>query len=209
MWECFSNKIIPYYLITHASHILQPLDLTIFSSLKRTYRAAVAFHSNLDDNAPVKKQRFLEYYQNARQSVLSTKNIAAGFKIAGIELYNPEKVLSSLFITKQPVNNEVQRPSSPIQLIAIPETQSTPTNRRQLYQAVSRLQASSPLDRDVRSLFQLTGRGFDRVLFQLATTKRQLSAYKRQVDYWRAKSKRKEPVDPNKTFVNIKDIRAT
>lgn len=34
MWKCFENRIIPYYLVAHASHIMQPLDLTVFSSLK-------------------------------------------------------------------------------------------------------------------------------------------------------------------------------
>ena len=209
MWECFTNKIIPYYLIAHASHILQPLDLTIFSSLKRTYRAAIAFYSDLDDSAPVKKQRFLEYYQKARTSALSTKNIESGFTTAGIVPWNPRKVLSSPFIVHRTTDDEIQRPISPPRPIVAPQTLTTPTNRRQLYQAVSQLRATTPLDRDTRVLLSKTSRGFDRVLFKLATTERQLATYKRQVDDQRLKSKKKQPVDPNKVFIDIEDIKAS
>jgi hypothetical protein len=62
MMKCTTNKIIPYYLIPHASHILQPLDLTVFSSLKRKYRAIINQYSYLDELAPIKKQLFLEQY---------------------------------------------------------------------------------------------------------------------------------------------------
>ena len=98
MWECHQNQIIPYYLIAHASHILQPLDLCVFSSLKRSYRAAVNYHSQLDDTAPVKKQRFLEYYQSAREDAMVVRNIRSGFRTAGIVPYNPNKILSSPFV---------------------------------------------------------------------------------------------------------------
>lgn len=38
---------------------------------------------------------------------------------------------------------------------------------------------------------------------ELASTKRQLTTYKRQVDEYTARSREKEAVDPNKVFVDI------
>jgi len=133
MWECFTSKVIPYYLIAHASHVLQPLDLTVFSSLKRTYRAAVASDSHLDDSAPVKKQRFLEYYQNARQSAFSTRNILSGFQTAGIVPWNPRKALISPFIIQRATDDDIQRPHSPNHLRTQGLVPKTPTSRKELY----------------------------------------------------------------------------
>lgn len=208
MWECFQHKIIPYYLVAHASHILQPLDLTVFSSLKRTYRAAVNYHSDLDDTAPVKKQRFLEHYQSARDSALTAKNAKAGFQAAGIVPWCPRKVLSSPFIIPSPSDDNIIRPSTPIPQPPPTEVTKTPTTARELYQAVTTLRTSTTLDRDTRNLFAKTIRGFDRIQFNLATTQRHLKTCKKYIDDNRARIKRKQPVDPNKTFVDIKDIKA-
>lgn len=209
MWECYTNKIIPFYLIAHASHVLQPLGLTIFSSLKRTYRAAVAFDSNLEDSAPVKKQRFLEYYQKARNSALHRSNILSGFKTAGIVPWDPQKVLSSPFILQSSSDNDDIRPTSPNRLKIQQTVPYTPSNRRTLFQAIAIVDSSTCINRDVRQLLFKTGRAFDRLHFKLATSQQQLASYKRQVDDYTAKSKRKEPVDLNKVFVDIEDIKAT
>ena len=91
----------------------------------------------------------------------------------------------------------------------LPSTEvfKTPTNRRELYKAVSQLRASTKLDRDVRALFAKTGRGFDRLSFDLATKERRLKSCEKYIDDNRARTKKKQPVDPNKTFVTIEDIK--
>lgn len=38
MAECFENNVYIVYLSAHTFHVLQPLDLTVFSTLKETYR---------------------------------------------------------------------------------------------------------------------------------------------------------------------------
>jgi len=38
---CWNHKIIPVCLPPHSTHILQPLDLVIFSLLKRAYSTKV------------------------------------------------------------------------------------------------------------------------------------------------------------------------
>jgi len=38
---CWAHKIIPIYLPPHSTHFLQPLDLVIFSVLKRLYLSKV------------------------------------------------------------------------------------------------------------------------------------------------------------------------
>jgi hypothetical protein len=207
MWECYTNKIIPFYLVAHASHILQPLDLTIFSSLKRTYRAAVAFDSDLDDTAPIKKQRFLEYYQKARDRALTKANIASGFNSAGIVPFNPRRVLLSPFIIHKNSDDDIIRPSSPKRLKLQQYVPRTPSNRRELSQAITSIESSKTIPRDLRYLLNKTGVAFDRLQFSVATLQREKASYKRQLDEYRAKSKKKQPINPNAAFANVEDIK--
>lgn len=207
MWECHQNKIIPYYLIAHASHILQPLDLCVFSSLKRSYRATVNFHSQLDDTAPVKKQRFLEYYQSAKDAAITIRNIKSSFKSAGKVPYNPNKVLSSPFILQVASDSQQQRSHSPQVMTTPTEVQRTPTNHRELDQAVTTLHTLTPLDYNIRDLFAKTGRTIDRLHFRLAEAQRQGTTYKRLSDDHAARSKKQGPVDLNRTFANIDSIK--
>ena len=168
----------------------------------------MAFYSDLDDTAPVKKQRFLEYYQNARNSALSNINIRSGFQTAGIVPWNPRKALSSPFIIHRDDDDDIVQPTSPIRPVLQQIIPRTPTNRRELYQAVSIIEPSTVIDRSIRQLFTQTGRAFDRLHFNLATSQRQSASYKRQLDDHQSKSKRREPVNPNKLFNNLVDIKA-
>jgi hypothetical protein len=42
MWQCFQNNILLLYLPPHCSHVLQPLDLGVFSSLKTTLIVSIS-----------------------------------------------------------------------------------------------------------------------------------------------------------------------
>lgn len=209
MWECFQNKIIPYYLVAHASHILQPLDLTVFSSLKRTYRAAVAIDSHFEDNAPVKKQRFVRYYAQARATAMTETNIKSGFAAAGIHPFCPTKVLRSPFlIANQSDSDILQQQLQTATSTSSDSLISTPRNRRQLKHALSALNPTSPLGRDTRLLLRKTTNAFDRLQFDLASTRRRLFAVEQQAIELKARSSKKQAVDANKQFVNIADIKA-
>jgi hypothetical protein len=78
MWLCKVNKIHLLYLLAHASHLLQPLDLALFSILKSRYRNEIRALSALNDAALVKKERFIVSYNKAREEGLSERIIRAG-----------------------------------------------------------------------------------------------------------------------------------
>jgi len=80
MWEAKKNKIHLLYLPAHASHLLQPLDLALFSVVKSRYRDAIRALSALDNAAPIKKERFVVSYNLAREEGLTPKTIRAGWK---------------------------------------------------------------------------------------------------------------------------------
>lgn len=90
-----NNNIIPLWLPSYSSHILQLLDVACFSSVKQRYRRGVEIlardgqnHVNVDD--------FLRIYAAARPKALSNSNIKSVFKATGVFLFNPNKVLDRL-----------------------------------------------------------------------------------------------------------------
>ena len=66
------------FLPAHTSHVLQPLDLRCFSSLKTAYRRLLGDHSALTDTTKVGKANFLEFYAKAREIGLREENIRSG-----------------------------------------------------------------------------------------------------------------------------------
>lgn len=99
---CSANKVIPLILPPHASHVLQPLDVAVFSSMKSAYRQAVVSLSRKLDVDHISKANFLQCYQVARPLGLSERNIKAGFKNAGLWPVNSNKVLGSHWVTESP-----------------------------------------------------------------------------------------------------------
>ena len=84
MFQCFSHRIYLLFLPPHTSHVLQPLDLAVFSSLKSAYRKELGFLTQLTDSTVVGKRNFLACYQKARLAGLTDQNIRNGWKAAGL-----------------------------------------------------------------------------------------------------------------------------
>ena len=103
---CMQNDIIPLCMPPHSSHLLQPLDVGCFSSLKSSYRQEVASSICLGINH-VDKQEFLSMYKKACTQAISLNNIRSGFTATGLVPYDPNQVLSRLQI-------QLRTPSPPI-----------------------------------------------------------------------------------------------
>jgi DDE superfamily endonuclease len=94
MYECEINNIKFIYLLAHSSHVLQPLDLSVFSLIKSHYRKKIDRIAIYDDTGPVKKIRFIEFYDRTRHFALTVRNIQSGWRGAGLVPFNPIKVLN-------------------------------------------------------------------------------------------------------------------
>ncbi|KAF7569858.1 hypothetical protein PtrM4_122730 [Pyrenophora tritici-repentis] len=80
---CAKNKIINLCMPPHTSHLLQPLDVSCFSPLKRAYGCEIeklacqgVYH--------IDKIDFLTVYQQIRPIVFTQQNIQAGFQATGL-----------------------------------------------------------------------------------------------------------------------------
>ncbi|KAL1954182.1 hypothetical protein VTO42DRAFT_1538 [Malbranchea cinnamomea] len=95
LWICKENNVHTVFLPPHSSHVLQPLDLSVFGPLKDYYRSRLADIASLDDGAPVKKRHFLQIYNQARTDTLTPRVIRGGWKAAGLAPWNPATGLNS------------------------------------------------------------------------------------------------------------------
>jgi hypothetical protein len=89
----------------HSSHLLQPLDVSCFSLLKRAYRHEVQKQMAFSINH-IDKDEFLTIYSLIRTMALNKGNIQSAFKATGLILYDPEQVLSRL-------NTQITTPTPP------------------------------------------------------------------------------------------------
>lgn len=148
------EHLIHLFLPANASHILQPLGLAPFSVVKGAYRSRIQDLAVLDDAAPVKKERFIQIYKEARDKGLSSRVIRAGWRASGMVPYNPSIPLQSSLVKNPPLTPPpIQEPQDPFEL-----TFKTPTRSQNIYLAQQLLQASENLSRGVRVLLSKAGK---------------------------------------------------
>jgi hypothetical protein len=86
---CWLHKIIPICLLPHSTHLLQPLDLVIFSVLKRLYSAKVDEYAS-NGITGINKEYFLKIIGEIQPQVYTTELINSAFEAAGLLPLNPE-----------------------------------------------------------------------------------------------------------------------
>jgi hypothetical protein len=205
----YLHNIWCFYLLPHASHALQPLDISVFSPLKRAFRALVAFENQFDDHEPQKKAVFLQQYQQARKHAIRESTCKSGFKSAGIEPLNPQKVLSSSWILEDPPQTPTKPrtpPRSVSQLTWDPTT--TPKGRKDISLAVQSLSREATLSRSVRMVLKKSSLALERANIHNALYQREIRVQKCTIDRLKKKKKKQEPVNPNKLFITLNDIEA-
>jgi len=89
------EKILLICLLSHTTHLLQPLNVGLFDPLQHYYVLEVNRLAQLSISH-VSKPQFLEILALARLKAYTTKNVAFTWKKAGIELYNPVSVLDRI-----------------------------------------------------------------------------------------------------------------
>ena len=92
---CSQNSIIVLCMPPHSSHLLQPLDVSCISVLKRSYGNAVEAQMRAGINH-IDKNDFTVLYQQARTTSFSPATILSGFKSTGLVSFDPDQVLSRL-----------------------------------------------------------------------------------------------------------------
>jgi hypothetical protein len=82
-------------MLSHSSHLLQPLDVAYFAPLKRSYSDGIlALARNYIYY--ISKETFLLAFKATYKYTFTKANARAGFRGAGLILFNLDVVLSKL-----------------------------------------------------------------------------------------------------------------
>jgi hypothetical protein len=72
---CMANKIILLCLPPYSTHLLQPLNISLFRPLTRFYKSIIYIKTKFRYTFSINKLVFLEAYLKARNKSLLLKNI--------------------------------------------------------------------------------------------------------------------------------------
>ncbi|KAJ0122868.1 hypothetical protein HZ326_31548, partial [Fusarium oxysporum f. sp. albedinis] len=195
MAKCYLNNVYLLFLPAHCSHVLQPLDLGCFSSLKAAYRTLVGEHTALTDSTRVGKQRFLDFYARAREIGFRKENIRSGWRAAGLWPVNINKPLASRWVM---VLTKSALPPSETHDIVTPKRGGDVVK---LFSAKS----SSPSS---RLSIRKAAAALDKVAIELAMKDREIERLRAQLEAAQPKKKGKIRQDPNECFISLAQILA-
>ena len=161
MWECFQNDIYLLFLPSHSLHVMQLLDVSVFSPLKGFYRRTLMEQEIQLDSSLIGKIIFLNCYFKAREAVMVESIIKPGWKASGLWPVNVARPLLNSFVARlflvplTPEKIGMKRKEHPDQGL------STPRASHQVRTMVRNFLDSKQIDPTVRLLFRKICKGLD------------------------------------------------
>jgi hypothetical protein len=193
MSMCYLNNVYLLFFPAHTSHILQPLDLGCFSSLKTAYRRLVNEHTALADTTKIGKAQFLEFYAEARKIGLREQCVRSGWKATGLYPKSLAKPMGSRWVVV---------PKQPATPPSVTKDISTPKRGGDVVQLFAEKNSSPASRRYIR----LAARALDRVAIEVAMKDREIAALQEQLKQVNPPKRRKVVPDQNERFVNFAQI---
>ena len=148
---CTENNIITLCMPPHTSHLLQPLNVSCFSPLKRAYGHEIqelarqgVYH--------IDKVDFLTTYTRIRPAVFTEQNIQAGFQATGLIPPCPDRVLSSLTVVRTPSPLGTTADNNVAWTAETPRTVAQLQQQARHVQDLLRRQSQSPTSQAIRQL---------------------------------------------------------
>ena len=190
----YLNNVYLLFLPAHTSHVLQPLDLGCFSSLKTSYRRLINDYIALTDTTKIGKAAFLEFYAKAREISLRESNIRSGWKAIGLWPKSIQKPLRSRWLVIK---------SPPI--LATPTTINiSPKHGRDAFNELARKQKSP----GSRLLLRKASNKYDKLLMERSIYLREIASLRMQLEQAKPVKRRKVIQDPNEQFVSLAQVLA-
>ncbi|KAJ5436843.1 hypothetical protein N7445_007728 [Penicillium cf. griseofulvum] len=138
---CNKNNIILFFLLSYTSHILQPLDVGVFSVYKHWYSEAVEA-ATMTGCRKFSKDEFLFSIGEIRKKTFKPYTIKLGFKLTGIWPIN-SKLITDELESYDPYSDNLPRPDTPS--ITSQNTEfSTPKTAEKVRRISLRLNQYSP-----------------------------------------------------------------
>ncbi|TLS20308.1 uncharacterized protein PpBr36_11424 [Pyricularia pennisetigena] len=224
MTECFKNNVFIVYLPPHSSHVLQPLDLSVFSVLKSEYRRRLTATGFVTDSTVVGKRLLLQCYYEARGRAFKATIIRSGFKTTGLWPLRIAKPLMNPLLLEN-ANSQRHKAVGP-QIVAalesgaiVPEpetpkkssrtTWETPVRSYELARQLSTIRSQSRVSPTRRSYHLKLIRAWEQKEFDSVRKDCQIAILEAKLEAARPVRRRKVQMDPNEAFVDIRDVELT
>ena len=95
---CNSHRIKIFKLPSHSTHLLQPLDLVVFSAFQHHYSCEIDKASRLGRSG-IGKHNFLQFLKPARKATFRKPELVhSAFRISGIWPYDPTQVYDHIIL---------------------------------------------------------------------------------------------------------------
>ncbi|KAF6830934.1 transposase [Colletotrichum musicola] len=161
MYLCYQNNVHLLFLPPHTSHVLQPLDQSVFGPLKTAYKKELGLRPQWDCSTVVGKRTFILCYGKARHAALTTKNIISGWRYTGLWPVNMGRPLISPLLLENTITPANVNASEIWAKTTSAVPWSTPRKREELRESFSLF---SKLEGDVstrRLLFRKVEKAWD------------------------------------------------
>lgn len=202
MYECFQNKVACLFLPSHSSHVLQPLDLSIFGPLKTYYRQEVAAFGLTADSAPVLKAIFITCYARAYVKGFSSKNIKSGFNAAGIYPFRPSRAYNSRQVVQPPSDVvDAKVSDSPTSVLKTPKSG---VDIRQLW---TRFRDEITQNSNTRLFGRKVEKALDLKHAEIVGLMKENTDLKAELEARKPRKRKQVEIDPNEQFANIEQIK--
>ena len=211
MFECFKHDIYLLYLPAHTSHILQPLDLGIFSPLKASYRKWAQKLFVQTDTSAIGKSGFLHCLQKARCETLTGHHVKAGWRATGLWPLNPRKPLRSSQLlpqSSQQAHGEASDETNGKANQQANQEFTTPKKSADIDTLLQRPE-SSPFSPSTQLAVNKIKKGYDEKTFESARQKARIEELEATVQRLRPQKKASVKPNPNDKFVNINQVMET
>ncbi|KAL8299266.1 hypothetical protein RB593_009249 [Gaeumannomyces tritici] len=219
MYLYASNNVQLVYLPARSSHVLQPLDLAVFNTVKEAYRRHSGFFAAFCTSTVIGKRHFLNCYHKAREEALIPRVIKAGWAATGLWPLRISKPLMSPLLlensnakasqaakdaleAERVAQNTYSKYSMPFDMVV-----ATPKTTLQMRTQVATFAHNFRLGRTARLLFQKLTKAYNEKDIALVTCEQKTRRLEAELEVARPLKRKKVLPDLNEAFVRIGDIR--
>jgi hypothetical protein len=204
---CIDKNIDLVCLPPHTSHLLQPLDVGVFSPLKRALSAEIEKLFCLDTRR-IPRIEWTEAYIIARSRAFTSRSIESSFRASGIYPISPITILSTL---RMPTSTPPTTPppiTTPKDLDRSLLDSSPPegTELREATSLVNRIVRSSTLETPVKRYIERSGAAFERTTSEVAILRKENTEFRELLRIRKKRKKGKRVAIKGKFVFNTQEI---
>jgi hypothetical protein len=204
---CIDKSIDLVVLPPHTSHILQPLDVGVFSPLKRALSTEIEKLFRLDTRR-IPRIEWTEAYITARGRAFIPRSIESSFRASGIYPLSPITILSTLLMPT-PIPRGTPPPITTPDDLDRSLLDSSPPEGTELREATSLVNSivrSSTLETPVKRYIERSGVALERTTSENALLRKENAEFKELLRVRKERKKGKRVAVKGKFVFNTKEI---